>query len=191
MTSSPAPSPPSGPGSTDIEAPQERQVSRIAELQLRSAAGPLPTRVYWPTPSGDARRPGLLVFFPGVELFAGDLSSADRLCRELCAGVGLVVLSVGHRVDASEGISETAFDDATTATQWAADHARELHADPRRLLVGGAGFGADLTIAVARHAREQGWPPIALQVLVSPEQAAAPATLVEQIRRSLEVDGDD
>jgi acetyl esterase len=208
MTSSPAsPRPPGSPparppqagpgtGSPAASRVSRTSVSRTAELQLRGSAGPLPTRVYWPSPStspSSLGRPGLLVFFPEARAYhvSGDAAGADTLCRELCAGAGLVVVSVGYRTSGSppapdNGVAGIAFEDATTATQWSADHAAELGADPGRLLVGGEGFGADLAVAVARHAREQGWPPITLQVLVSAEQAAAPAVLVDWLRRRLE-----
>jgi acetyl esterase/lipase len=76
---------------------------------------------------------------------------------------------------------------ARTTVDWAADHAAELGADPRRLVVAAWGTGAGLAAAVARHACEQGWPPLARQVLICPGQEVpvpvggagmAPATVV-------------
>ena len=49
------------------------------------------------------------------------------------------------------------------------DHAAELGADPRRLLLAADHGGAGLVAALARHARDRGWPPIARHVLVDPE----------------------
>jgi acetyl esterase len=71
---------------------------------------------------------------------------------------------------------EAALGDATTALEWAADHAAELDADPDRLLVAGEGLGAGLAAAVCLHARDQGWPVLAGQLLVFPAFALGPAS---------------
>lgn len=162
-------------------------VHRVAGVQLRGRTGPLPARAYWPPPPGPGPAPALLVLFPdpagGLDVpdppdLAGGLDAADALCRGLCSGAGLVVLSVSHRAP----------QDAIAATRWAADHAAELGADPRRLLVGGVGAGGRVATAVVREARDEGWPAILRQVLVRPRlggpeppgavPALAPATVV-------------
>ena len=80
---------------------------------------------------------------------------------------------------------EAALAEATTALQWAADHADELHADPGRLLVGGEGTGAWLAAAVALEARDDGWPSVVSQLLVvttTSDTAAGAARLVPPLR---------
>jgi acetyl esterase/lipase len=135
----------------------ERAVRRVAELQLRGSAGPLPARVGWPVLAPAAAPPALLVFHSGRR---GD----DPLCRALCARAGLVVLWTLRRV---------ALGDAAGTVEWAADHAADLGADPGRVLVGGRGAGAGLAAAVALRARDEQWPVLARQVLVRPEFASA------------------
>jgi acetyl esterase/lipase len=127
-------------------------VHRVADVQLRGPAAPLWARAYWPAPAA----PGLVVFFA---------SDGDALCRALCSQAGVVVLLVP--------VADLA--EATTVTEWAADHAAELDADPERLLVAGEGAGADLAAAVAVHARDQGWPALASQVLISPRLPDLPS----------------
>jgi hypothetical protein len=107
-------------------------LSQGADLRLRGAR----VRVTWPpaTPGGP---PALLV------LLADDV---EELCCELAVRTPAVVLTVRPR------------DDPCIALGWAADHARELGADPRRLIVAGE---PRLLADVERHAREEGWPPIA------------------------------
>jgi dienelactone hydrolase len=123
-------------------------------VRLRGPAGQLRARVYWPAPAGRAAAaPALLVFL-------GD----DATGRRLCVTAGLVVLAADL----------TAAPPAIAVVSWAADHAAELEADPGRLLVGGEGAGGALAAEVARHARDQGWPPIIRQVLVHPEFARTP-----------------
>jgi len=147
--------------------------NRVAELQLRGRAGTLQGRVYWPGPSV-ARQARLLVFWTA----AGD----GTWCQELSASAGLVVLAVtcGRPYPAD-------LDDAVTAAEWAAENTARLGADPRELLVGGAGPEGTLAAAVAVHAHAAGWPVLSRQVLVCPSPAApmppslagvAPATAV-------------
>ncbi|HET9972938.1 MAG TPA: alpha/beta hydrolase fold domain-containing protein [Streptosporangiaceae bacterium] len=147
--------------------------NRVAGLQVRGRAGTLQGRVYWPGPSV-ARQARLLVFWT----VAGD----GAWCQELSASAGLVVLAVacGRPYPAD-------LDDAVTAAEWAAENTARLGADPRELLVGGAGPEGTLAAAVAVHAHAGGWPAFSRQVLVSPSPAepmppslagVAPATAV-------------
>jgi acetyl esterase/lipase len=70
-----------------------------------------------------------------------------------------------------------------TALEWAAEHARELEADPARLVVGGSGAGAALAAAAALAARDHGWPPIARQL---PDLAGAvDESVLDDLARSL------
>jgi acetyl esterase len=142
--------------------PDHGAVRLVADTRLRGLAGPQPARTYWPAASRPAP---LLVFLP-----AGGIEGADPLCRAVCSGAGLVVLCVSYRRPSwPDGRC-----DAVLATEWAADHARELGADPDRLLVAGDGTGAALAAAVAAHARERGWPPVvhlALDELLSRKEA--------------------
>ncbi len=57
-------------------------------------------------------------------------------------------------------LAVTNFDDALSALQWCADHGAELGGDPRRLIVAGERNAAGLVAALAREARDRGWPPI-------------------------------
>jgi acetyl esterase/lipase len=106
---------------------------RVADVRLRG----LLARAYWPRPTASA--PALVIFpYPAEQ-------DADAACRRLCSATGVVVLAVAHK-----GLA-----DAMTALEWAASHARDLDADPDQLFVTG-----DLADAVARQARENGWPPV-------------------------------
>jgi acetyl esterase len=131
--------------------------NRTAELQLRGRAGTLQGRVYWPG-SSLARQARLLVFWTA----AGD----GTWCQELSAIAGLVVLAVtcGRPYPAD-------LDDAVTAAEWAAENTARLGADPRELLVGGAGPGGTLAAAVTLHAHAASWPAFSRQVLVCPSPA--------------------
>jgi acetyl esterase/lipase len=152
----------------------------MADVQLRGPAGPLAARAYWPPPREPANPPALLVLLPDGS-GPGGLDEVEALCRSVCAHVGVVVLSVPFR-SAIPGRQPTAFDDATAALRWAADHAAELGADPRRLLVAGTGIGGELAAAVARQARDEGWPVIERQVSIQPGTAER---MLQGLTRSL------
>jgi acetyl esterase/lipase len=163
---------------------------RVADVQLRGRGGPLRARAYWPAPASASTptsapslvpsgRPPLLVLFPRG---TGTGGWTEGVGRGLCSLAGVVVLAVRYRPPAPDSLGP-ALDDATTATQWAADHAAELGADPGRLVVAGEGAGADLAATVARQALDQGWPPILRQALVRPR--LGPATLAADVLADL------
>ncbi len=89
-------------------------------------------------------------------------SARDVLCRELSEAAAAVVLELGRR----EGGSAEGYELATLG--WAAEHARELGADPAQLIVGGQLVGAALAARLAVEARDSGWPVVSRQVLVRP-----------------------
>jgi alpha/beta hydrolase fold len=138
---------PFSPGPTTMPGMQ-----RDADLSLRERNGIVRVRVNWPTP--DCPKPApVLVFLSGDDTLA---EAVDARCRELSADHCLVVLSV----------RTAGLDTATTALEWAADHATQLEADPGAVLVGGIGEGADLAARVAASARANGWPELIGEVLL-------------------------
>ena len=120
------------------------EVKREADLSLRERGGLIDVCVWWPA-LAEAERPPVLVFLSDDDSRREEVSD---LCRELCAELGMLVLSVRTR----------AFDAAATALEWTADHGAQLGADPGRLLLGGIGAGASLAAAVGQGARDKGWP---------------------------------
>ena len=158
---------------------------RIADVQLRGPGGPLAARAYWPAPHDPLAAPALLVLLPGDGAAAGRLDWVDALCRGACADIGVVVLSLNYR--SAPDTRATALEDSTAAVHWAADHAAELGADPGQLLLAGTGVGGGLAAAVARQARDDGWPAIKRQVSIQPGTAARMRqTLARSLRPALE-----
>jgi uncharacterized protein YndB with AHSA1/START domain len=70
-----------------------------------------------------------------------------------------------------------AFEDALRALEWCADHGAELGGDPRRLILAGERGAAGLVAALARHARDRGWPPIERTVVSS--HRGGPMTIMQ------------
>jgi hypothetical protein len=62
-------------------------------------------------------------------------------------------------------LAVTNLEDAVSALQWCADHGAELGGDPDRLIVAGDRESATLVAALAREARDRGWPPIERTVI--------------------------
>jgi len=151
-----------GSGSQDVE---------VEGLGVPGGAAPLAVRVYRPAagaaaPAGNGR-PGALLWLHGGGWVIGDLDTHDAVCRELCIRSGATIISVGYRL-APEHVFPAAHDDCWRALRWVVDHAAELEIDPNRLAVGGDSAGGHLATVLARRARDEGGPAIALQVLVYP-----------------------
>lgn len=151
-------------------------LQRVADLRLRSSAGPTRTRVWWPVAPGDGPTGLLLVFV--------DATVEAPWLRELASLAQLVIVAAPC-APGPDAVVRAGRRDAATALEWAAGHAPQLEADPDRLLVGGVGIGAALADAAAQEAAERGWPRLARRVLVpfgapAPEEPgdAAPATVV-------------
>ena len=112
----------------------------------------------------------VLVYFHGGGYVIGDLDTHDTLCRELCNGSGVTLVSVDYRL-APEHRYPTAFDDCLAATRWISANAAALGVDATRLAVGGDSAGGNLAATVALAARDGvdgPTVPIAFQLLIYP-----------------------
>jgi acetyl esterase len=142
-------------------------VGRTVELDIPSATGGVPARLYVPSVKGvSPSKPPVLVYFHGGGFVAGGLESHDRLVRALANRSQCLVMSVAYRL-APENPFPAANDDAWTAIKWVADFASELGGDARRLAVGGDSAGGLLAAWVAQKAAKTG-PRLRLQVLLYP-----------------------
>lgn len=139
---------------------------READLSLRAAHEFVRPRVRWPPEAEDGSAIAVLVW---------DDESALEAASALCLHAGVIVLA----------LQTAALELATIAVEWAGDHARLLGGDSDRLAVAGGGLAA----RAALHARDEGWPPLARQLLIGPQDdtwpgddaslaGAAPATVV-------------
>ncbi|MBL6454580.1 alpha/beta hydrolase [Belnapia sp. T6] len=140
------------------------EVAIVVDRCIRGPNGRLGLRVY--TPHGTGPFP-LLVFFHGGGFVVCDLDTHDAICRNLCAGAACVVVSVDYRL-APEHRFPAAHDDCLTATRWAAEHTRELGANPERVVVGGDSAGGLLAAATALRLRDEGSPRLTGQLLLYP-----------------------
>jgi acetyl esterase len=137
--------------------------SRVDELMVAGADGPLSARLYVPS----AIDGGLLVYFHGGGFVVCDLDTHDNACRFLAERSGVPVLSVDYR-RAPENRFPAAIEDAVAAFRFAVEHAVEFGADPARVAVGGDSAGGNLAAGVACLAAGHGVRAPAFQLLFYP-----------------------
>ncbi len=154
-------------GARTSQGPRPIPMARVDEIEIPTAAGPLPARHYVPPGVHGGEPPPLLVFFHAGGFVLGDLETHDPVCRFLAAAAGVAVLSVDYRL-APEHPFPAATDDAREAFAWTAENAATLGADPARIAVGGDSAGGNLAAGVAIRAREDGGPAPAMQLLIYP-----------------------
>jgi len=138
-------------------------VGAVTNLTIPGPAGPIPARHY--RPHGEHCGP-LLVFFHGGGWVLGDLDTYDRLCRTICRGAGVNVLSVDYRL-APEHPAPAGVDDAYAAYRWALEHGADFGTEPGLVAVGGDSAGGNLSTEVSHRGRDDGAPPL-LQFLLYP-----------------------
>lgn len=147
-------------------APDPGIVAGTEDRVIPAPHGTLPVRLYFPHDLAGEPAP-IVVFLHGGGFVFCDIDSHDGFCREMAAGTGAIVLSVGYRL-APEHRAPAAVHDAYTALCWAAENAAGFGGDPRRLAVAGDSAGGNLAAVACLVARESGGPAPAAQVLIYP-----------------------
>jgi acetyl esterase len=139
-------------------------IRKTEDRSIPGPAGDIPVRIYWPNEEGV--RGGMLYLHGGGHVI-GSLDTHDKICRNLCAGGGVVVVSADYRMG-PEHKFPAAVDDSWAALEWMAANGGELGVDPAKLVVAGDSAGGNLAGVVALMARDAGAPKLALQVLIYP-----------------------
>jgi len=109
----------------------------------------------------------VFMFFHGGGWVLGDYPTHERLVRDLVAGSGAVAVFVNY-TPSPEAHYPTAINQAYAATQWVAEHGKEINVDGKRLAVVGNSVGGNMAAVVALMAKDKGTPAIKLQVLMWP-----------------------
>ncbi len=108
-----------------------------------------------------------IMYFHGGGWVLGDQDTHDRLIREIANGAGAAVVFVNY-TPSPEAQYPVPIEEAYAATQWVAEHGREINVDSSRLAVVGDSVGGNMAAAVTLLAKERGGPSIRLQVLFYP-----------------------
>jgi acetyl esterase len=142
----------------------------VADVAIRDArfegpGGEQPLRIY--TPEGDGPFPVLVWIHGGGFWMGEDLPIWDGPNTRLAADAQALVVSVGYRL-APEHRFPAAVEDCWAGLRAIAERAPEWNGDPGRMAVMGASAGGNLAAVMALRARDEGGPPLALQVLVVP-----------------------
>ncbi|HWX56390.1 MAG TPA: alpha/beta hydrolase [Verrucomicrobiae bacterium] len=116
--------------------------------------------------------PGVM-FFHGGGWVVGNFETHERPVREIANGAGAAVVFVEYSL-APEAHYPVANEEAYAATQWVADHGREIGVDSGRLAVVGDSAGANMAAVVCLLAKQRSGPDIAAQVLFYPPTGGSP-----------------
>lgn len=170
------------PADVPADLAAERAAYLDDALRLGGAAEPVADVVDLVVPSGPARLPaalyvpqhapetdGMIVWLHGGGWYVGDIPTFDRVARALANASGQKVLLVEYRL-APEHRFPTQVQDADATVRWARSAAgsAQLGTDPARVVVGGDSAGGQLAAVAVRHARGDGLPGPAGQLLVYP-----------------------
>ena len=146
------------------------------KIPVTNPAGEIDVRVYFPTEEAVAKggfetaggKLPAYVDYHGGGFVIGNLGSDDIFCRQMCEGVGCIVLNVDYRLAPKFPHPVPALD-CWTALLWTFENAETLGIDPTRVSVGGPSAGGNLAAVVALKARDEPkLPKLALQLLIVP-----------------------
>jgi len=118
-------------------------------------------------PAGVATTLPAFMFFHGGGWVLGDFQTHERLIRDLVVGSGAAAVYVDYTPSPEAGYG-VALKQAYGATQWVAQHGKEIKIDGSRLAVAGNSVGGNMAAAVSLMAKDKGEPKIRFQALLWP-----------------------
>lgn len=154
---------------------KDEPIHRVEDRVIPGPERPIPIRIYRPREAQSGERLPVLLFLHGGGFVIGDLDTHDGACRRLARHGDCMVVAVDYRL-APESKFPAAVDDCMAALRWVAREGAGIGADPDRIAVGGDSAGGNLATVCALLARDEGFPRLALQLLVYPCTAPEPET---------------
>lgn len=141
-------------------------VAAEQEIQIPGPAGNLRARVFWPGDRAAGPFP-VIVFFHGGGYVVMSPETHEKLAKQLCVGVGAVVVSVDYRL-APENRYPAPLDDCLAAFRWVRANARDLGGDPARVAAAGDSAGGNAAAALSLRLLAAGEAPPAALLLMCP-----------------------
>ncbi|HWY18794.1 MAG TPA: alpha/beta hydrolase [Solirubrobacteraceae bacterium] len=138
-------------------------LTRVEDLSLPSATGPLGLRLYRPC---EGTLP-IALFLHGGGWMLNDLDTHDDLCRRLARRSRWLFASLDYR-RAPEHKHPAPVEDALIAYRWLLDNARLLGGDPHRIALVGESSGATIAASLGLLLRDGGAPMPIYQALAYP-----------------------
>lgn len=143
-------------------------VEKTQDIMLDGGDGSIPARVYWPNKTSE--RIGsmpVIVYFHGGGFVVGSVNIFDDVARSLSNSTRAIVVSVEYRL-APRHPFPAAIEDGYAAVNWVTENARNIGADPKKLLIAGDSAGAAICAVLALKALEENGPNIIGQILYYP-----------------------
>ena len=153
----------------------KQSIHRTQDRRIPGPDSDLPIRVYWPREAKPGELFPVLLWLHGGGFVIGNLDTHDSVCRMLAEQADCMVVAVDYRL-APEFKFPAAVEDSHAVLRWLASHGSEIGVDAKRIAVGGDSAGGNLAAVLSILARDQGFPPIALQLLIYPCTAPEPET---------------
>lgn len=123
-------------------------------------------RIYRPEAERKAV-PGSMIFFHGGGWVLGDLDSHDRLCRRLCRGSGVTVVSVDYALSPEAAFPDPLFQCAE-AVRWIHANGDALGIETNDLVFAGDSAGGNMAASLSLMAAQGDLPRPKLQALFYP-----------------------
>ncbi|MEQ8828650.1 MAG: alpha/beta hydrolase fold domain-containing protein [Alphaproteobacteria bacterium] len=129
----------------------------MAESQDLLLPGPyrdIPARLHSPVQRGAEPAP-VLIYLHGGGWIVGNLDTHDRIMRILAQKSGCCVLGVDYHL-APEAKFPQPQDECCAAADWVLQHGAEYGLDPNRIALAGDSAGANMSMTVLMHLKNQG-----------------------------------
>jgi acetyl esterase len=141
-------------------------VAAEKEILFPGPAGKLRARVFWPGDPAGGPYP-VIVFFHGGGYVVMSPETHEKLTKQLCIGVGAIVVSVDYRL-APENRYPAPLDDCLAAFRWVRANAREIGGDPARVAAAGDSAGGNAAAALSLRLIAAGEAPPTALLLMCP-----------------------
>lgn len=145
----------------------EVDYSGIEESEKVISQNGYQVKIHITKPKGSKSNAPVFIFIHGGGWVLGDYPTHRRLVRDLVVKSGAVAVFPDY-TPSPEAQYPVAINEIYAATQWVAEHGKEIGVDGKNLAVSGNSVGGNMTAAITLMAKDKKGPHIKLQVLLWP-----------------------